>query len=322
MDYPRIHSKAYHDNIMRLPLPLWLLLPALAAAGPSPALQEIEEIPLWPDEDMPFAKAHEIQEYSAKSWGETCIYNVTKPTLRIYLGRNPQVDRAVIILPGGGYETEAIHHEGYHVAQVLSREGITAAVLKYRLPNPLTSTSPQDVPLADVRRAISLLRNRMPTHEVGLLGFSAGSHLATVAGVWPAKDTREQPDFSILIYGVTRLTSDTRQWLEQKLYHRELSEAEARKYTLVEQVVPSTPPAFIVHAYDDDVCSYRESTDYADALLRQGVAVEVHLFPKGGHGFGLGRDTDGTSQWPALAVQWIKRLQEETDYRENNSQSK
>ena len=257
---------------------------------------------------MPFAKAHKVQEYAAESWGETCVFKVTQPMLTIYPGRDALVGKVVIILPGGGYEAEAIHHEGYAVAEVLSKQGITAAVLKYRLPDPLTSTSPHQVPLADVRRSIRLLRGRMPDYEVGLLGFSAGSHLATVASVWQAKDALEQPDFSILIYGVTTLTRDHREWLEQKLYHRELSAEEARMNELVDQVSPSTPPAFLVHAYDDEVCDYHGSTDYAEALMHQGVPVEMHLFPKGGHGFGLGRDSDGTSQWPALAVQWIKRL--------------
>jgi len=302
-------SKTTQDySMMRLILRRWVLLPALIIAASSAAQQGVQEIPVWPDDDMPFAKEHEVEEYSAESWGAICVFNVSQPTLRLYPSRNSRLDKAVIVLPGGGYKAEAMRHEGYDVARVLSQQGITAAVLKYRLPNPLTSTSPEHVPLADVRRAIRLVRDQNPNSEVGLLGFSAGSHLAAVASLWKAEDPREQPDFSVLVYGVTRLTSDNRQWLEEALYHRSLSAEEVKMNKLIELVTPSTPPAFLVHAYDDEVCDYHESTDYADALLQHGVPVEMHLFPKGGHGFGLGRDSDGTSQWPALAVQWIRRL--------------
>ena len=106
----------------------------------------------------------------------------------------------------------------------------------YPTPNPSTSTAPERVPLADVRRAISLLRDKQPDCEVGLLGFSAGAHLATVASVWKAEDPREQPDFSILIYGVTRLNDENRQWLEKTLYHRSLSPEEVEMNQLLDQV--------------------------------------------------------------------------------------
>jgi acetyl esterase/lipase len=307
---PNRASLTMHDyRLMRRTLQRCIFLAGLALSASSPAQQGIQEIPLWSeDEPMPFEKAHNVQEYTAESWGETCVFNVTEPTLTIYPGRGVEADRVVIILPGGGYEAEAIHHEGYDVAEVFSQQGIRAAVLKYRLPDPSTSTAPHRVPLADVRRAIRLLRGGKPDRKVGLLGFSAGSHLATVASVWQATNALEQPDFSILIYGVTTLPPDHREWLEQELYHRKLSAEEIRMNRLVDQVSPSTPPAFLVHAFDDEVCDYHGSTDYADALVRQGVPVEMHLFPKGGHGFGLGSDSDGTSQWPALAVEWIKRL--------------
>jgi acetyl esterase/lipase len=145
-------------------------------------------------------------------------------------------------------------------------------------------------------------------NKVGLMGFSAGSHLATVASVWIAEEPQQRPDFSALIYGVSHLSVENREWLEKTLYHRKLTEAEIKKNTLLEHVSADTPPAFLVHALDDDVCHYTESTLYAEALSRHGVKVEMHLFANGGHGFGLGRDGDGTSQWIELAANWIKRL--------------
>jgi acetyl esterase/lipase len=282
----------------------------LALIHPSTAQETIE---LWDGESKPYDKANSVKEYEDSCWEVKCVYGVTDPSLTVYRATEKNSGRAIIVLPGGGYEAEAIYHEGYDVAAALSRAGITAAVLKYRLPNPETSDSPERVPLADVRRAIQLMRSRsedygIHTGKVGLMGFSAGSHLATVAGLWDAEEPQQRPDFSALIYGVSRLTEENREWLEKSLYHRKLTKAEVRQNTLLEQVSVRTPPAFLVHALDDTVCHYTESTLYAEALSRQGVKVEMHLFSDGGHGFGLGRDSDGTSQWIELAANWIKRL--------------
>ena len=275
------------------------------------AAQEI--IALWDGQPRPYYKANSVEEYEKACWEVTCVYGVTNPSLSVYRAAGKNSGRAVIVLPGGGYEAEAIYHEGYDVAKALSRMGITAAVLKYRLPDPETSDRPERVPLSDVRGAIQLMRSHSETYgihagKVGLMGFSAGGHLATVASVWEAEEPEQRPDFSALIYGVSQLTKSNREWLEKSLYHRKLTEAEVRQNTLLERVSAKTPPAFLVHALDDTVCHYSESTLYAEALSRQGVKVEVHLFPEGGHGFGLGRDGDGTSQWIELAANWIKRL--------------
>lgn len=272
-----------------------------------------ETIGLWDGQSKPHYKTNSIKEYEDSCWEVTCVYGVTDPSLIVYRATEKNSGKAIIILPGGGYEAEAIYHEGHDVATALSKADITAAVLKYRLPNPETSDSPELVPLTDVRRAIQLLRDRSETYDVhtnkvGLMGFSAGSHLATVASLWDAEKPEQRPDFSALIYGVSRLTAENRKWLEESLYHRKLTEAEVQQNTLLEQVSARTPPAFLVHAFDDSVCHYTESTLYAEALSRQGVKVEMHLFSSGGHGFGLGRNSDGTSQWIELAANWIKRL--------------
>ncbi len=213
----------------------------------------------------------------------------------------------------GGYEVEAIYHEGFEIAEALAARGTAAAVLKYRLPSPETATHPELVPLADIRRALKTLRARsqelgIGASHFGLLGFSAGSHLATTAGVRRSEDENENPDFSLLIYGVTRMTQENRDWLESKLYHRPMTTEELASETLLDHVDADTPPAFLVHALDDDTCHYTETTDYANALIGQGVDAEIHLFARGGHGFGAGRDEDGTSQWIDLAVHWLDRL--------------
>lgn len=138
------------------------------------------------------------------------------------------------------------------------------------------------------------------------MGFSAGSHLSTVASLWESKTESENPNFSGLIYGVTNLSQINLEWLEKDLYYRKLTESEIGQNTLLNLVTPETPPAFLVHAYDDDVCLIEESTLYADKLREFNIPVEMHLFPTGGHGFGLGRPEDGTDQWLSLFINWIK----------------
>jgi len=240
-----------------------------------------------------------------------CVYNVTEPTLTVYKAEGKNTGNCVIIIPGGGYTCESIYHEGHNIAKVLVKQGITAAVLKYRLPDPETSDTPELVPLSDTRRALKLIRENAGKYyinkeKIGVMGFSAGSHLATVACLWKSEDKEENPDFSALIYGVTDLTEVNLKWLEESLYFRKLTKEEIDRNKLVDLVSEDTPPAFLVHAYDDSVCNVKETTLYAQKLFEHKILAEMHLFPKGGHGFGMGRKEDGTDQWLQLFVNWLK----------------
>lgn len=272
-----------------------------------------QEISLWGQESAPYSKKSSLQEYVAPCWGADCAYQVVTPTLTIYKPEGKGDGNIVLVLPGGGYDVVAIFHEGSEIAEVLASKGTTAAVLKYRLPNPETSTHPELVPLSDVHQAMRMLRNEqarlgIEAERVGVMGFSAGSHLATFASLHRVANTGLNPDFSMLIYGVTNLTPINQEWLEKSLYHRKLTGAEIAEQTLLNHVDENSPPAFLVHAIDDDTCHFTESTLYADALTRNGVDVEMHLFPHGGHGFGSGRREDGTDQWLTLAANWLNRL--------------
>jgi len=294
--------------MLSIPRFLCLTLTAMSL----PALSQ-QVIPIWGEDAPPYSKTHTVEEYEAPCWKATCAYQIVHPTLTLYVSRGPANGNAVVVLPGGGYEAEAIYYEGFEIAQALAERGTTAAVLKYRLPNPETATHPERVPLSDLRQALHLLRTRQSELQFnairfGVLGFSAGSHLATVASVNRVVEPTQNPDFSILIYGVSRLTPENLQWLETSLYHRKLTKAEIAEETLLERIDGSTPPAFLVHALDDDVCHYTESTLYAEALTRNGVDAEMHLFARGGHGFGAGRDHDGTGQWLGLAANWLDRM--------------
>ena len=285
------------------------LLFVLSLFGSEAKSQDVYD--LWESGKKPYYKENSLKEYNKELWGTLCVLDVTEPTLTVYKAKGKNLGKAVIIIPGGGYGLVAMHHEGYDVAEVLSEQGITAAVLKYRLPNPESSNEPNMVPLADTRRALKLLRDMADKYgididKVGLLGFSAGSHMATVASLWKSDNNAENPDYTALIYGVTKLTDDNRKWLEESLYYRKLTRQEIRQNTLLDLVTDKAVPGFLVHAYDDDVCKVEETTLYAQKLFDNNVIVETHLFPKGGHGFGLGREEDGTNQWIDLFINWLK----------------
>lgn len=270
-----------------------------------------ETVLIWPD-TPPFSKPNALKETVKESWGVPCVYNVTKPTLTVYAAKGENSGRSMIILPGGGYEVESFVAEGSQIAEHLSSNGILAAVLKYRLPHPESSDQPHLLPITDARQAISVLRSKaaeygIDAEKVGIMGFSAGGHLATAVSVLRSKNANENPDYSALVYAVTTLGPDNQKWLEESLYHRAMTEEEKARYSLGDHVDDKTPPAFLVHAYDDEVVPIEESELYAKALFQAGVDVETHYFAHGDHGFGPGREGDGTSQWLGLLANWIKR---------------
>jgi len=271
-----------------------------------------EVIDLW-EGQAPYSKPNTLEEYvKESSYGVPCAYNVTRATLTVHPAQGENSGKAMIILPGGGYTEESIVAEGREIAEALSARGITAAVLKYRLPLSEASDQPHLVPMTDARRAIRLMKTMADEYgidpsKVGIMGFSAGGHLATAVSVMVSEQADENPDFSALIYSVTMLGAENKKWLEETLFHRPMTEEEKRQYSLVDNVSAATPPTFLLHSFDDDEVPISESIVYAKALTAAGRDVEVHFFARGGHGFGPGRPEDGTAQWLGLLADWIKR---------------
>jgi acetyl esterase/lipase len=270
-----------------------------------------ETIDIWSGE-APYSKPNSLEEYVKESWGVPCVFNVTHPTLTVFPALGNNSGRAMIVLPGGGYEVESIVAEGREIAEFLASQGITAAVLKYRLPLAEASDQPHLVPITDARRALSLMRSMAEKYgfdpsKVGIVGFSAGGHLAAAVSVLTSENENENPNFSALVYPPPTLSTENQKWLEETLFHRPMTDDEKQQYSLEKNVNAATPPAFLVHAYDDEDVPIRESIVYAEALTAVGQDVESHFFAKGGHGFGPGRTEDGTDQWLGLLANWIHR---------------
>ncbi|MEZ6115570.1 MAG: alpha/beta hydrolase [Pirellulaceae bacterium] len=261
-------------------------------------------LPVWPGE-VPGEEA-ELQERILPDQGGrpvTRITDVGKPTLHVY---SPTADKAngcgVVVCPGGGYHILAWDLEGTEVAEWFNSFGVTAVVLKYRVPR-RSPDSPHQAPLQDVQRAIRLVRHhaqewKIDPDRIGVLGFSAGGHLTVMAGTqWdqPAYDPQDdidavsaKPNFMMPIYPA---------YLHDKDAPEQLS-------PLV-RITEQTPPTFIAVTWDD-ADRGAMSGRFLAALHKANVPAELHVFSKGGHGYGLRPSDDPVSQWPKLAEQWMK----------------
>jgi len=280
-------------------------------------------IPLYEGE-VPNAKPcnekdHEFIDTTWNKNGILIVDHITKPTLTIYEAPKEKSNgTAVVICPGGGYGVLAAGHEGSEVAQQFNKAGITAFVLRYRLPKGECMTDKAFVPLMDAQQAIYFVRAQakqynIDPNKIGIMGFSAGGHLASSAGTHFTQVVRKEligvnlrPDFMLLIYPVISFNDSighigSRDNLigknpDQKLLHLFSNE---------EQVNAQTPPTFLVHASDDDGVNPENSIQFYQALLKNKVPAELHLYEHGGHGFGL-HNTTTTEDWFASCLAWLK----------------
>lgn len=275
-----------------------------------------EVMPLY--DKVPGSKPGNIKETADTTNGILRIRNVSEPTLTIYRPEASQTNgTAVIICPGGGYAILAAGHEGSDVARMFASWGITAFVLKYRLPNSAIMVDKTIGPLQDAQRALQIVRQRaagwgINPSRIGIMGFSAGGHLAATASthfstpVIAGGAVSVRPDFSILIYPVISFTDSLmHKGSRDNLLGADLSPERILAYSNEKQVKADTPPAFLVHAGDDNVVPAGNSIAYYEALLRNHVPAELHLYQNGGHGFGLNNRTT-TDQWSERLKNWLK----------------
>lgn len=233
------------------------------------------------------------------------VANVVNPSITVYRAANPN-GMAVIMCPGGGYARLAMNHEGHDMASWFTTQGITYVVLKYRMPN-----EHYEVPLSDAEQAIRLVRAHakewgVDPHRVGIMGASAGGHLAaSLATLYSGDDTR--PDFQILFYPVISMVKGvTHAGSRQNLIGSNPSAALEQKYTLERQVSARTPQAFIMLSADDTVVLPINSIGYYLALLEQKVPATLHVYPTGGHGWGFRDNFTYKRQWTGELEKWLR----------------
>lgn len=275
------------------------------------------EIPLY-ENTVPGNLPGRNEETRETTGGILRIGKITQPTLSIYKpARGKANGAAVIICPGGGYFIEAAGHEGADVAKEFTKIGVTAFVLKYRIPNAERQDNPSIAPLQDAQQAIRLVRKRfqewkVDPQRIGILGFSAGGHLASTAGthfdssfISNPENISLRPDFMMLIYPVISFTNKPHQGSAKNLLGSNAGSKSLTFFSSEQQVTAATPPTFLVHASDDDGVDPANSILFYQALLQNKVPAELHLYQQGGHGFGLnikGRE----EQWFQRCVGWMK----------------
>lgn len=249
------------------------------------------------------------------------ISKVTTPTLTIFQpegAMSSSAHAAVVICPGGGYQILAFNSEGTEVARLLAGWGITALVLKYRLPSDKIMKDKAIGPLQDAQRAIQMVRLHakqwhIDTNKIGIMGFSAGGHLAATASTHfnqPVIDNPGKislrPDFSILAYPVISMKKElTHRGSRESLLGKNPSPARVKSFSNEEQVTNTTPPAFLMQAGDDRAVPPRNSLSYYAALLAHHIPAELHLYQNGGHGFGLHNQTT-TDNWALRLKHWLQ----------------
>ena len=290
-------------------------LPSLtvAAASPAVALGASLEVSLYPGQ-IPNALDAPDEE-ATRDPAEAWVYrqNISRPTLTLHRSSHPSPRPAVIICPGGSYRGASVEKEGHNVAQAFNAFGVTAMVLKYRTPSARHMKETRWGPLQDVQQAFHIARSRASEWQIdpkrlGVVGFSAGGHLAASASTLFTRPVQPhhkpgdlRPDFSVLVYPVISMTDELTHRVSREQLLGAAPSAEALETHSAERAVTdATPPAFVIHAADDTAVRVGNSLSYFEALHAHKISAQLMVYPRGGHGFGLNNATTQDA--------WIERV--------------
>jgi glycosyltransferase involved in cell wall biosynthesis/acetyl esterase/lipase len=264
------------------------------------------EVPLWPDLALSAGPAEALVE-RGRYRPDRSLQNVTVPTLTLY---RPPPDRAngstVAICPGGGYAALSIDKEGHDVARWFAARGVTGLVLKYRLPRVDSTGTDTPWPLQDIMQAVRLAREHadewgIDPRRLGVMGFSAGGHMAAAAS-----SMDRELAFAVLVYPVISMAPElTHKGSRLRLIGARPAPGLAERYSYERHADARTCPTLLVHARDDDVAKVGNSLVYAEALSGAGVAHELLLYEKAGHGFGLGLKAGVSPPWSERCLAWL-----------------
>jgi len=252
-------------------------------------------------------------EKNDKDW----ITKVSVPTLTPYLpAKGTANGAAIVIFPGGSYAGLASAHEGRAIGEAFASFGVTAFVVKYRLPSDSIMVNKTIGPLQDAQQAVITVRRNaakwgINPNKIGIIGFSAGGHLASTEGTHFDKvlvddkdNVSARPDFMMLLYPVISFGPVAHVGSRENLAGKNPSEDIINLYSNEKQVTANTPPTFLIHAQDDDVVPVENSLLFYEACLKAKVKAEMHLFEEGGHGFGL-VDPKSKNHWIDWAKNWL-----------------
>jgi acetyl esterase/lipase len=275
-------------------------------------------VPLYPN-GIPNAKPTPASyiEKNDKSNNDEWVTMVSTPTLIPFFPEKGTANgTAILIFPGGGYGGLSMDKEGYRVAKAFNSIGVTAFVVKYRLPSDDIMVDKIIGPLQDAQQAVYMVRKHaaewgIKTDKIGIIGFSAGGHLASTEGTHFNKPVIEdkdnisvRPDFMVLLYPVITFGPMAHVGSRENLIGKTPSEAEIELYSNEKQVTANTPPTFLVHAEDDNAVPVQNTLMFYDALLKVKVKTEMHIFQAGGHGFGL-NNPKSKDKWFDWCKNWL-----------------
>ena len=267
--------------------------------------QQDETIVLWDNNKAPHSNGLEGEAYNEKPFR---LVNTTKAVLYVYNADQAKATgQAVVICPGGGYGKLSMDQEGFLMAQWLAKNGIAAFVLEYRLPN-----GHREVPLEDAVEAIRVVRKRAKRYnidpaKVGIMGFSAGGHLAASASNIPA--VKDRPNFSILFYPVVIANHYTsHRGSFRNLLGKGFTQADADDFSMEKLASENTPPTILLLSDDDTTVPAAGSAMYYAALRYHGVKAAMYVFPEGGHGWGNYDTFSYQKEWQHLLLRWLNEL--------------
>jgi len=282
------------------------------------------EMPLW-ETNIPNFKKTDEKETSTPGGNFISIRNVQNPSIAVYLpSKGNTSGKAVLIFPGGGYGFLAYDWEGSDIAKWLNSKGIAAIVVKYRLPNSKSAIVRYQSPLLDAKRALRTVRYNagkwnINKNQIGIMGFSAGGHLASTLGthfndnIESKQDSIDavsaRPDFMALIYPVITLKPPFAHTGSRNSLLGENADPKLVDYFSNElQVKSDTPPTFLVHSADDKTVPVENSLQFYSALHQHGVSSEMHLYPEGGHGYSLALSKGHLQSWTDQFYDWVQSL--------------
>ncbi|NDV42604.1 alpha/beta hydrolase [Flagellimonas sediminis] len=283
-------------------------------------------MPLWPKEIPNQKETDEKEDATFNDDGILWITNVQEPTIEVYLpNKRAASGQAVVIFPGGGYYGLAYDWEGTDIAKTFNAKGIAGIVVKYRLPWSKSITSNKNiVPLQDAQRAIRMVRQKagewnISPNKIGIMGFSAGGHLASTLGthynenVYDRQDDIDdlsaRPDFMALVYPVITLGAvSTHSGSRKSLVGENPTGAQIDYLSNEKHVDKDAPPTFLIHAADDGSVSVENSILFFRALRENGVSSALHVYPHGGHGFSLALHDPVLRDWINVFFDWVEHL--------------